>query len=82
MSNEIIIVRRAIVGNYADYKGVCHKCNSPVECEKFLAVIIWEDEQRARLLPLDIMQCPHCGDTIKEIMVYKSLEVSKELTPV
>jgi hypothetical protein len=64
-----------------DYNGVCHSCNSPVSYDGGILVIEFENTAEYwRVVPVDIFVCPHCNEIMKVMMIYKSLEVSKELS--
>ena len=70
------------VSSVRNYSGVCHQCNSPIEFEHEMIVVEIENtDDYWRVVPVDIFECPHCGEKIITMMVFKSLEVSKELKP-
>lgn len=75
----IKLTDRRVVG-MTDYRGVCHKCNSPIEYDGNLIVIILsESEDRDILVPIDYLICPFCQEYIETFTVYHNMEVSKEL---
>ncbi len=73
---------RRIVKNYG-YGGVCHDCNSPVAYdEEMLVIEIAETNEYWLGVPVDAYECPYCSKPVSMMKVYKSLEVSKELSKV
>ena len=66
-----------------DYGGVCHKCNSPVSYQGEMFLIeIEETSEYWRAVPVDEFRCPFCDEIVYIIKIYKSLDVTKELTKV
>lgn len=66
-----------------DYGGVCHNCNSPVEYdEKMVVYKVVERDNEVIFQALDELICPHCQQVMRWIYVYKSLDVTKELSKV
>ena len=83
MSNQLIRKSHRKVVLNIGYGGVCHACNSPVayDDEMLLVEVIKTDVYWIGV-PVDIYECPHCNTHVETIRIYKSLEVSKELSKV
>ena len=83
MTNQLIRqTHRKVVLNVG-YGGICHACNSPVAYDdEMLVVEVINTDAYWIAVPIDSYECPHCGTHIETIRVYKSLEVTKELSRV
>lgn len=69
--------------NLPNYKGVCHACNSPIEYdEEFIAIVIDEKENYMRIIPIDIMACPHCFTTLGIIGLTPNMDIQEELAEI
>lgn len=66
--------------NMGGYMGVCHGCNTPLEYEDNLIVIIVKEfPDRKIVVPIDTLSCPYCSKDIATMTIYKSLEVTNEI---
>ena len=69
--------------NLNGWSGVCHECNSPQTYGGEITVIVVEETQDTfHAIPIDALTCGHCGEFVKTMKVYKSLDVTKELSKV
>lgn len=69
------------VVNMGGYKGVCHNCNTPLEYDDLLTVIVIKEfPDRDIVVPIDTISCPYCAQDITSMTIYKSLEVTKEMS--
>ena len=63
------------------YSGVCHDCGSPQTYGGEITAIVLEDEKEyIRILPVNVFVCGHCGEVLRGMKIYKSLEVTKEMS--
>jgi hypothetical protein len=81
--NELIKKTSRRIGSVKSFDGVCHKCNSPV-CfrEEFFVVEIENTDTLFCFVPIDTLLCPHCGVNMEAMTIYKTLDVTKELSKV
>ena len=80
MKHLIKKTSRRIVSN-RDYGGVCHNCNSPIAYDgEIVAIEIANENDYWLVIPIDVYECPYCNNIIETMRIYKSLEVSKELS--
>jgi hypothetical protein len=69
------------VFSFVNYKGVCHDCNSPQTYSGVIIAIVLQDTaDYVRIVPVDVFTCGTCGEYVKTMMIYKNLEVTKELS--
>lgn len=68
---------------HVGYGGVCHSCNSPIAYDGEMIVIEIENtEEYWRVVPIDCFYCPHCNEPVIVMKIYKSLDVTAELSRV
>lgn len=78
--NIIKETERKVV-NMVGYRGVCNGCNTPLEYEDSLIVIIIKEfPDKDVVVPIDTLSCPYCSLEIATLTVYKSLEVTSEMS--
>ena len=60
--------------------GMCHECNSPVEYHnEILAITIQDTQKWTVFAPLTLLKCPWCKCRMKSILIWKDLDITKEL---
>jgi len=65
------------------YNGVCDSCGAPVEfLEPLVAIVVQDEGNYMKLVPVDRFSCPSCFKTLETINVYRSLDISEELAQV
>ncbi len=65
------------------YGGVCHNCNSPIAYDDEMIVVeIVKTDDFFLAVPIDSYECPYCNAHVETIRVYRSLDVTKELSKV
>lgn len=68
------------VVSMAHYRGVCHGCNSPIEYEEdLIVVLVFESEERDVVVPIDTLRCPYCSQEVASMTVYHNMDISQEL---
>ena len=73
------IEKMKTVKNLADYKGVCHRCNTHFVKETIGVVLIGETDSTYDFEPLEKVECPNCKGIFSMIQVYKSFDVTVEI---
>jgi hypothetical protein len=80
--SELIKKTNWKVVNTKDYGGVCTTA-TPVSFNGEMLVVLFEDQpDYFRCIPVDIYVCPYCNEIMKIMKIYKSLDVTKELSNV
>jgi len=73
---------RKVVG-MKTYNGVCDYCGCNLEYDgDMIVVIVEETSEKDIVVPVDVIYCPSCEKRIQSMNIYKSLDVTGEMSQV
>jgi len=67
--NKMKSVGRREVLRIEEYRGTCYGCQGQVNLKDFLVLPVAKDQDNLHVLPLDYLQCPHCGTPMLIMMI-------------
>lgn len=77
---KLLLVKKHTIISLMNFDGVCHNCNSPISYDgEIIGVEHEKTEHDFRVIPIDLLICSFCENTIEVMRVYTSLNVTKEL---
>lgn len=81
MTERLIRKTNRKIMQFEGYSGVCHNCGTPIETdETFLAIEVDNTPEAYSIVPVDIFVCPECGKYVGGMKVYKTLNITAELS--
>ena len=63
-----------------DYSGICHKCNNYMHFPELTGTIFYEDDEQYKIVSEGMVICKNCGQVHLFITVYKSFDITNELS--
>jgi hypothetical protein len=63
-----------------DYSGICHICNNIMHFPELMGTIFYEDDEQYKILSEGLVICNNCGQVHLSITVYKSFNITNELS--